>query len=275
MISGMRKRGFTLIELLVVVSIVGLLSSVVLASLNAVRGKAQIAAGQKFSTSLYRAYGAEAIATYDFDEASGIFLDSSNKYNLTASNINQVQRNSDTTNGSAYSLKFLDTNTVDYARTAVGVNVNVGSVYTLSAWVKQTVNSPGALRIFLSFGPYYMSINSNNFFYVYWLTQGGAAATLTSTSPISLNVWNHITLTHSGNTSVLYVNGREVRRDSLSTSGVINAPLFLGSHTDPSNRYPFAGLLDDVRIYSQSLVASDVQKLYADTKDKYLLAHSN
>lgn len=275
MLLSSQKTGFTLIELLVVVSIIGLMSSVVLASLNSVRGRAQITAGQKFSTSLYRAYGADAVATYEFDEPSGIFLDSSNRYNLTPSNSDQVDRNSDTPNGSRYSIRFLDFNAVDHVRTAAGVNVNVGSVYTLSAWVKQTVNSPGALRIFLSFGPYYMSINSSNFFYVYWLTQGGVAATLTSTSPISLNVWNHVTLTHSGNTSVLYVNGREVRRDSLSTSGVINAPLFLGSHTDPSNRYPFAGLLDDVRIYSQSLVASDVQKLYADTKDKYLLAHSN
>ncbi len=51
----MNRRGFTLIELLVVISIIGLLSSVILASLSVARQKGQIAAGQLFNTSTYHA----------------------------------------------------------------------------------------------------------------------------------------------------------------------------------------------------------------------------
>jgi len=50
-----QERGFTLIELLVVISIIGLLSSVVLASLNSARGKARDAKRQGDLRSMHTA----------------------------------------------------------------------------------------------------------------------------------------------------------------------------------------------------------------------------
>ncbi len=67
----MRRNGFTLIELLVVISIISLLSSVVLSSLNTARDKARIAAGQRFEASMHHAYGAGAVGIWDMDEESG------------------------------------------------------------------------------------------------------------------------------------------------------------------------------------------------------------
>lgn len=62
----MKKRGFTLIELLVVISIIGLMSSVVLANLNSVRAKAR-----------------DARRVADFNElrtALGLYFDKNGKY---------------------------------------------------------------------------------------------------------------------------------------------------------------------------------------------------
>ena len=76
------KKGFTLIELLVVVAIIGILASVVLASLNSARAKG---ADAKVKAQLSSIRG-----------AAEIFFSTNNNYGTTASNVCN-QTNADTT----------------------------------------------------------------------------------------------------------------------------------------------------------------------------------
>ena len=68
---GSHKSGFTLIELLVVIAIIGILSAVVLASLNTAREKGRIAAAKQQDSSIFNGLGANLVAEWNFDEDGG------------------------------------------------------------------------------------------------------------------------------------------------------------------------------------------------------------
>ena len=75
-------------------------------------------------------------------------------------------------------------------------------------------------------------------------------------SSADLNVWKHVAMTFNGTTVRLFLDGVEVN-SATGTHGSNNNPLLFGRWT-PASEY-WNGLIDEVRLYSRALSASEVQ----------------
>ncbi|MEU4422864.1 beta-L-arabinofuranosidase domain-containing protein [Actinoplanes sp. NPDC024001] len=102
----------------------------------------------------------------------------------------------------------------------------------------------------------------------YAITTGGAVSEQRIDAPTALPTaaWTHVAVTHTGNLGVLYVNGAEVARNSALTV----RPSALGSTTQNwigrsqyANDPYLAAAVDNVRIYSRALSATEVSQLNA------------
>lgn len=282
------KKAFTLIELLVVISIIGLLSSVVLASLNSARERARIAAAKSYASAQYRAFGADAVLSLNFDETSGNAIDEVNGLQCV---LNGSQpRNQDTPFGVGRSAQlsgaagtFCTITTTNSTNRSVTDVMNKNKSYTTALWFKPLVQKTNAVYLFPRSTNWSGLIFNANGRPTAAVHHGNNAQTYAhATKSLTIGAWHHLAMsvdTTSGKLA-LYVDGQLAASNNitsevfeyLSTHGYTVGGIY---YTLNNTDYSPNGLIDDVRVYAQAFTLAEVQKLYAEGLETRKLAQAS
>ncbi len=262
----MNRKAFTLIELLVVVAVLALLASIVTSNLGGAREGARISNALSFQSNMHSLLGSDLVGWWNFNEGDARDISGYNNHGniVGATHVDGVPG----TGGSA--LEFNGSSDyVDVGKTILPAQGN----WTFSVWVNVPQNPSGSEHgsIFLQ------GASASGLFYAYTtygtadghLRWNGVGSTqILVGSDIRGTGWRNIALQRENNNYRLYLDG-EV--DAFgSNSGDINTGNMLFGHGGSGGGRELNGKLDDVRIYSRALSASEIQTLYAQTKDNYL-----
>ena len=139
-------------------------------------------------------------------------------------------------------------------------SLQLTTAVTLEAWVRPT-SSSSAWRdvVFKGDDNYYlMSTSGNGALPAAGGIINGAHTEAFGPSVLPVNTWSHLALTYDGARLRLFVNGSEVagqaRTGAIATSA---SPLQFGGDTIYGQH--FAGLIDDVRVFSVARTAAQIQ----------------
>ncbi len=262
------KRGFTLIELLIVISIISLLSSIVYAFLSGARESARIAAGMQFEANVLHGIGDQLVGEWKFDEGAGTAIDTSGFNNNGTVISSPVWSSTAGYNGKG-AYTFNGSNYISLG--------NFGSFYlkgTISFWMNSAIlenwKNPFTTKSLGGNSGIRFEENSSGTFGAVVGIDGATGDPSTFTGPnylnsgLSINTWYHVVLTWDTVSNILvgYLNGVQKFNQTNTLWPTTLPSLTIGGGYD-SGRY-WKGKIDNVRIYSASLTAMDVQKLYAE-----------
>ena len=275
-----KNKAFTLIELLVVISIIGLLASIVLVSLNSARDKARIAADQEFEATVYHSEGYDPLGIWTFDECSGSVAHdtSGNGNDGVLSGTPLPVWTTDTPSGVGCALQFNGTS--NYVIVPDSPSLSNSSDVTISLWVK--MNTPDVYQDIVSKGTcnngwyddsYVLCVAPGLSFLFYVSNTGGGSFSeaAVGTNSKDFNKWIQIVaVASSADSSIsLYEDGKLVTTSGYSNGIQIQSqPLIIGG----GRGFYFNGEIDNVRIYGKAFSVAEVQKMYALEKTASFLA---
>lgn len=283
--------GFTLIELLVVIAIIGLLSSILLVSMNSSREKARMAAALSFASQVDRVAGDQSVGEWFLNEGSGTTAGDGSGGGHNGILQNGPTWSADTPANKGYSLSLDGLNDyIEVAETA-GLKYQGGDI-TLAVWIKPDAgeNTGG-----LIFSKPWNGSGEYNYRLSYLangkieldLVGGSTSYGLSTSAAVPTGKWSFIAATvDSSNNVKIYVDGSLKISGShtiaswVPVAGDQNLPLAIGtlfpygSGWGGNTSFSFFGLIDDPRVFTKALVAEQIQRFYAESQETRRLASS-
>ena len=169
--------------------------------------------------------------------------------------------------------------TASYVSLPAGIVSGLGGDYTVSAWVDPSANTTWSRVFDFGNGPgtnMFLTVNSGAGLRFAITTGGpGAEQRIDATSVLPVGQWSLVTVTLSGTTGTLYVNGQVVGTNANMTvhpaarGATPNDWIGKSQYNDPA----LDAKVDDVNIYSRALSASDIAALASGTAGSGDVAH--
>jgi hypothetical protein len=197
----------------------------------------------------------DLVAAYGFDEASGTSATDASGRGHTAT-ISGAVWTSGGKYGSALAFDGMD----DSATVADTSALDLTTGLTIEAWVRPTALA-GWRTVVLkerSSGLSYALYASDDASRASGFVRRSSDVGVVSPAALPLNSWTHLAVTYDGATLRLYVNGNQVRSRTQTGAVVTSSNALKIGGNSVWGEY-FAGLIDDVRIYSKALTVAEIR----------------
>lgn len=280
-----KEQSFTLIELLVVIAIIAILSSAVLLYTKSTKEDAKLASTLQFRNSVNDVLGAYNTGAWKFEGVNGEEGHDSSGYN-----------NNCTAGGSGGTFTYVPSvdNSLGKALRINNRWLNCGSGasrpnlfpndVTMEAWAKaETLDNNYRGLITNKIGNNYginLYMHRNNIGSRIGRTPNNNTLVTTTWAP-SIGTWYHIVITYNSKNrkAVLYVNGKIGREITLpsnirysSTNNFFGVGCNYKTNDTNNCNSRFIGVIDEAKIYNESLLFAEIQKKYAEGLKKLELA---